>query len=234
MELRQYWEIIRRRWWIPAALTAIAFVASAAVALLGAAAYKTELRLAVSTRPSVDRADQLYYDPVYYANLSSEYLADDLSEIIQSEPFAEDISAELGYTVLPSTVAEVTRAQKTHRLIDVTITTPNRQDGIEIAGAMVRIVNDPGRISQYLQALDAYTSSVSVVNQPVTRRGNTVAGMISEVGLRTLVGLALGLALAFLLHYLDRTIRTRHEVEELLDLPILAEIPVGAARETAA
>jgi capsular exopolysaccharide synthesis family protein len=34
-----------------------------------------------------------------------------------------------------------------------------------------------------------------------------------------------GIALVFLLHYMDRTLKTREEVERLLDLPVLAVVP---------
>jgi len=37
MELREYWNIIRRRWWLPVAVTAVALVASTVVGVRGAA-----------------------------------------------------------------------------------------------------------------------------------------------------------------------------------------------------
>jgi capsular polysaccharide biosynthesis protein len=224
MELLQYWQIIRRHWWLPATLTLAALLASTVVALRGAAAYKTEMRLAVSTLPTVDRTSAFYYDPIYYANLSSEYLADDLSEIIRSKAFAQDVSRELGFTLDPTTISDVTRTKKTHRLIDITVTTPTEDQGTEIGGAMERILNDPGRVGSYLKAMDAYKAQVSIVNHPVTRRPAPIA-LAAEIGLRTLVGLLLGLGLAFLVDYVDQTVRTRQEAEDVLGLPVLGEIP---------
>src|SRR5438270_10734872 len=95
MELREYWTIIRRRWWLPAAVALIALIASTAVGLRGAAAYRTDMRLAVSTIPTPDPNSVLYYDPAYYANLDSEYLADDMSEFITSRAFAGEVQREL-------------------------------------------------------------------------------------------------------------------------------------------
>lgn len=225
MELLEYGNIVRRRWWIPAALTLLALLAATAVALRGAAAYRTELRLSVGTQPTVDRASALYYDPIYYANLSSEYLADDLSELIRSPAFADDISQELGSTISPTVISDSTRAKKTHRLIDVTITTSTFEEGRDIGAAMVTILNDPGRTKGYLQVMEAYKGQVAIVNQPVTRRGNGTPALVAEIGLRTLVGLLLGLGLAFLVEYLDQTVRSRRDLEDLLALPVLAEIP---------
>lgn len=231
MELIEYWRIVRRRWWIPAGLTLAALLASALVALGGAAAFKTDLRLSVSTQPTVN--DSQYYDPIYYANLSSEYLADDLSEIIRSPAFAEDVSKQLGASIPPGSIAESTRTKKTHRLIDITLTTASLEEGRDIAAAMVAILNDPSRAGDYLKLMDAYKGQVAIVNQPVTRRGSGTVALVAEIGLRTLVGLLLGLGLAFLVDYLDQTVRGRRDVEELLALPVLAEIPRGTGRRGA-
>ena len=97
--------------------------------------------------------------------------------------------------------------------------------GQAIATAMQRILDNPPRLAAYLRALETYTAQVAVVTPAETRRNNTIAGVISEVSLRTLVGGIVGVALAFLLDYLDPSVRSRREVEELLELPILGEIP---------
>jgi capsular polysaccharide biosynthesis protein len=188
------------------------------------------MRLAVSTQPTeVESASAIYYDPVYYANLSSEYLADDLSEVIKSESFAQEISQELqstvGYTVTPDVIADATRARKTHRLIDITIMSPTYEQGLDIANAIQTVINDPQRIGRYLTAMDAYRGHVSVVNQPVVKHGNSAIVTAAEIGLRTLVGVFIGVALALLVEYLDQTLRSRREAEDLLGLPVLAEIP---------
>lgn len=233
MELREYWEIIRRRWWVPAALALAALLASSFVALRGAAAYRTDLRLVVSTLPTVERSRELYYDPVYYANLSAEYLADDLSVLIPSEAFANDVSRELGFRIGPSTIASVTRAKKTHRLIDVSISTATPAEGREIGEAIASILGDPARAGTYLRAMDAYRAQVSVVSRPVTHPAVTPLGLASEIGLRTLVGLIVGLGLALLLDYLDQSIRGRGDVERELGLPLLGVIPRAKRRESA-
>src|SRR5579859_6952755 len=124
MELREYGNIIRRRWWLPVALTLVALVASTAVGLRGAAAFRTDMRLAVSTIPTPDPGAVLYYDPTYYSNLDSEYLADDMSELLTSRAFAGDVTRELAASSTPvdvdvEAVMNATRAKKTHRFIDI-------------------------------------------------------------------------------------------------------------------
>lgn len=239
MELREYWSIIRRRWWLPAAITLVALLASTAFGLRGAAAYKTDMRLAVSTVPTPDPNGVLYYDPVYYSNLDSEYLADDMSEFMTSRAFADEVHRELATASTPTdvdidTIMSATRTKKTHRFIDITVTTPTFDQGSQIAGSISRILSDQPHLAQYLTALSAYNTHLTIVTPPVTHRANTATGLISEIGLRTLIGLLVGIGLAFLIDYLDPSVRTRLEAENLLQLPVLGEIPKTTRRGAAA
>jgi capsular polysaccharide biosynthesis protein len=63
-----------------------------------------------------------------------------------------------------------------------------------------------------------------LIVQPGVRRG------AFDVAVRTLLGLVVGIALAFLLHYLDDTIRDRADLERALGLPVMAELPGGRER----
>jgi capsular polysaccharide biosynthesis protein len=239
MELREYWSIIRRRWWLPAAITLVALIASTAVALRGATAYRTDMRLAVSTIPTPDPSGTLYYDPTYYSNLDSEYLADDMSEFMSSRAFADEVHRELASSSTPvdidvGSIMSATRTKKTHRFIDISLTTPTAEQGAAIAGSISRILSDPNHVAQYLTALTAYHAQMEIVTPPTTGRANTPLGIASEVGLRTLIGLIVGIGLAFLVDYLDPSVRTREEAERLLQMPVLGEIPKPKRRGAAA
>jgi capsular polysaccharide biosynthesis protein len=239
MELREYWTIIRRRWWLPLGITLVALLASTVVGLRGAAAYKTDMRVAVSTVPVPDPNAVLYYDPTYYANLDSEYLADDMSEFMTSRAFGDEVHRELATSSTPTdvdvaTIMSVTRTKKTHRFIDVTITTSTFEEGALIAGSIGRILQDQAHLAQYLQALTAYNTHMSIVTPPATHRANTPLGLVSEIALRTLIGLLVGIGLAFLVDYVDPSLRTREEAERVLQMPVLGEIPRQPRRGVAA
>src|SRR5207253_208328 len=145
-----------------------------------------------------------------------------------------EVRRELGSARLPDVdlglLLTATRTKKTHRFIDVTITTPTLEEGQAIAGSISRILSDPNHLAIYLKALTAYNTQLSVVTPPDTHRANSGIGLASEIGLRTIIGLAIGSALAFLLNYLDSSVRSRQEAEALLDLPVLGEIPRTARR----
>ena len=193
------------------------------------------MRLAVSTIPTPDPGGVLYYDPTYYSNLDSEYLADDMSEFMTSRAFADEVKRELASSSTPydvdiETIMNATRTRKTHRFIDIIVTTPTFEQGSQIAASISRILSDKSHLAQYLQALTAYNTQMTIVTPPVTHRANTLFGLVSEIGLRTLIGLIVGLGLAFLVDYVDPSLRTRQEAEALLQAPVLGEIPRPARR----
>jgi capsular polysaccharide biosynthesis protein len=162
-----------------------------------------------------------------------------MSEFMTSRAFADEVHRELASSSTPmdvdiETIMTATRAKKTHRFIDITITTPTFEQGSAIAASISRILSDPAHVSQYLTALTAYKSQMEIVTPPVTHRANTLVGLISEIGLRTLIGVIVGIGLAFLIDYLDQTVRTREEAEQLLQMPVLGEIPRPSTRKGAA
>lgn len=223
MQLWEYWRIVRRRWWVVALLPAVALVASTYLALRGPQAYCSSMKLAVGIIPEPREGQNYYKYDLYYPWLSSEYLADDLTEVLKSQAFAQDVSAELGYSIDPGLVASATRAKKTHRTIDLSICGGDPGAVAAVGEAYERVLNT--RLGEYFRQLQAQNGQVRVINRPTLGRASSVGGLAAEVGLRTLLGLALGLGLAFLLHALDDRVRDRRELEQLLGLPTLAEIP---------
>ena len=204
-------------------LPAIALLASTYLAFRGPGAYVSYMQLAVSVIPEPrDGANYYKYD-LYYPWLTSEYLADDLTEVLKSQAFAQDVAAELGYSIDPGLLASAIRTKKTHRTIEVRIFGQDPGAVAAQGDAFERVLNT--RLPEYFRQLQAQNGQVRVINRPTLSRANSVAGLGAEIGLRTLLGLALGIALTFLLHYLDDRLRDRHELERLLATPILAEIP---------
>ncbi len=105
MELRAYWKIVARRWWLPVGLA----LAVAVITLVmqrpwqpRPAAYTASMRFNVGIKP--ERIPGVYTYDRYYTMLTSEYLVDDLGEIVRSQAFAAEVSkrlADQGITVEP-------------------------------------------------------------------------------------------------------------------------------------
>jgi capsular polysaccharide biosynthesis protein len=222
MELRAYGAVLKRHAWLIGLITLATLVISVGMALRGPSAYTASMRLAISVVPDPRVGDFFKFDS-YYSVLTSEYLADDLSELLRSEAFAADVSAEMGNTVEPEAIVNLTRTKKTHRLLDVQIASGNPQSALAIAEAYERVLNT--KLPEYLAFLQANNGFVRIVNRPKVARTSSLPLTAAEVGLRTMAGLLGAVGLAFLLEYVDDRLRDRRQVESFLGTTVLAEIP---------
>jgi capsular polysaccharide biosynthesis protein len=222
LQLRDYWAVVRRRLPLVLLIPTITLFASAYVALRGPNAFCSNMKLAVSVLPDPTDTPNMY-DRRYYSTLVAEYLADDLVEILKSPSVTVDVAAELGQSIEPGLIASATRAKKTHRTIDLAVCGQDVGALSEMGEAYARVIDN--RLPEYFKQMQAPYARVTMINRPTISRANSLSGLASELALRTLLGLALGLGLAFLMSYLDDRVRDRQELERLLDLPTLAEIP---------
>ena len=222
MELRAYGAVLKRHARLIIVITLATLLVSVVLALRGPSAYTASMRLAISVVPDPRVGDFFKFDS-YYSVLTSEYLADDLSELLRSEAFAADVSAEMGNTVEPEAIVNLTRTKKTHRLLDVQVVANNPQTAMAIAEAYERVLNT--KLAEYLAFLQSNNGFVRIVNRPRVTRTNTLPLTAAEVGLRTMAGLLGAVGLAFLLEYVDDRLRDRRQVESFLGTKVLAEIP---------
>jgi len=233
VEIGHYLDIVRKRLWLVALTGLAALLVAGLMAYRGAAAYKATVRVAVSTGVPADCAAPAaptqnglpgrFYDCNYYAWLSSEYLADDLSEIVRSQSFARDVSVVLGENVEPKSISDVVRTRKTHRILSITVTANEFAKAQRLGDAIVQVLNTQG--GKYIAPLAAQQAQVVVIDPPETQRGEGAAAVAIDIGLKTLLGLLFGLALVFALDFLDPHVRDARDAQRALDLPILGEIP---------
>jgi capsular polysaccharide biosynthesis protein len=226
MELKQYWQIIWKRAWIPALLLVVVAVASLLTGQTPPPTYSTSMRFTVGVKPQ-EVPDQYSYDS-YYAWLSSEYLADDMTAIVSSQAFATDVNrrlAEMGSSVQipPGSINGVTIAEKQHRILRLNLSWGNAAELTDIAQAIVRVMEEDS--PKYLTQLGTPGALINVIDEPAPPAANP-ASLTQRLNLpvRLLLALAAGLALAFLLDYLDDSVRGRSELEAL-GIPVLAEVP---------
>ncbi|MCS6826091.1 MAG: hypothetical protein NZ553_05685 [Caldilinea sp.] len=227
MELREYWVILRRRWWLPATL--VVLVGLISIIQLRpwqprAAMYSASMRLLIGVLPAAEQ-DATAYDPRYYAWLTSEYLVDDFTEVVRSRLFAAQVSQRLRdqNIEVPAGVIQGSAATgKLHRIITLSFTWPDAAQLEAIARAAADELTQNATF--YFQQLGTENAGVTLIDGPsVAVVGAGVREQV-ELPLRILLALIVGVGLAFLLHYLDDSVR-RPEDLEALGVSVLGEIP---------
>lgn len=223
MELRAYWEIIRRRWWIVAALTVLTAAISFLTSPLTQGNYAATMRVLVSVPAEPPRGSYFTYDN-YYSLLSSEYITDDFIEVVRSQAFLADVRQEMGGSSDPSlSIQSQPRSERAPRIITITVSSANAEDTRRAAEAAAKIIGQ--RASDYFAQLKANSVAARVIDPPVVVPPTAGGRSYLNVLLRTGLGLVVGLGLVFLLHYLDTTVYGAEDVRRYLGAPILAELP---------
>ena len=227
MEFRQYWDIFRRRWWIPFALMAL-------VALFSVVQqrpweqpppfYNASMRMLVGVLPAAD-ADIAAYDPRYYAWLTSEYLVDDFTEVVRSDLFAQNVSARLAkqnIQVPAGTIRGSAATGKQHRIITLSFGWPDAAELAVITQAAADELTENATL--YFQQLGTDGAGITLLDAAVvTPVGPSLRDRL-ELPLRLLIAFLVGVALVFLLDYLDTSVRGRDDLEAM-GYAILGEIP---------
>jgi len=228
MELREYWNIARKRGWIivlvavVAALVAIALLASLITYDRPATVYQASMRFAIGVEGQ-EPVTAVSGEGRSDAWLASEYLADDLSEVLKGGDFAARISQRVGLPVPAGAIF----ASREHRIMTVTITWGNRDEVQAIAEAVAAEVENVG--TDYFPQLAGVDARAVLIDGPGIGEVGPGRRDRLDLPIRLLIALAAGIALAFLWDYLDDSLRSRAEVEAL-GVPLLAEIPRQSGR----
>lgn len=217
MELRRYWRIVWRRWWLVVALVGIVLVVSLIMYQEPEPVYVATMRFAIGIEGS---------EPVNAASgegrsdawLASEYLADDLSEVLKGGDFASRVSEEVGFEVPAGTIF----ASREHRIMTVTVTWRDRDQVQAIAEAAGAAIEDGGA-GYFPQLVGVEAQAVLIDGPGIGQAGRSLTDKL-DLPIRLFVAFVAGVALAFLWDYLDDTVRDRAEVEAL-GVSILGEIP---------
>jgi capsular polysaccharide biosynthesis protein len=150
--------------------------------------------------------------------LASEYLADDLSEVLKGGDFAARIGQHVGLDVPAGAIF----ASREHRIMTVSVTWADRAQVQAIAEAVAAEVESVD-VEYFPQLAGVEARAVLIDGPGIAEIGPGLRDKL-ELPIRLLIALVAGVALAFLWDYLDDSLRTRAEVEAL-GIPLLAEIP---------
>lgn len=226
MDLRAYWRIVRRRWWLPLLLALLVGVftwVSQRPWQPRPPVYTASMRFNVGVRP--ERIPGVYTYDRYYTMLTSEYLVDDLAEIVRSQVFADAVTNRLasqGMAVAPGVIGASTQPGKLHRILTLNVSWGNEAELRTIANAVAAALTEGS--AAFFGQFSADEADIRLIDPPQISLVGRPAREQLDLPLRILLGLVLGLGLVFIWDYLDDAVREASEVESM-GIPILAIIP---------
>jgi capsular polysaccharide biosynthesis protein len=165
--------------------------------------------------------------------LGSEFLVDDYTQIVGSDAFALSVLAEMQKQGASGLVGGATadqlkgmmQADRKQRELKVLVTAGSREAAVAMSKAVASVLVN-GRLKPVSGAtVDDKALFSQIDDASIDDVHSSRPREIINAAIRVLIGLAAALALAFLLEYLDTSVRDEHDVERLLDVPVLGAIP---------
>jgi capsular polysaccharide biosynthesis protein len=226
VELRRYLAILRRRI-VLIVLTVAAAAGAAWVSTPQGPAYTSEATLYVGSRQLLGTGQGLSNDSL----LAVERVIQTFAQMIDSTPVAE---AALDRTNLPRSAGSVVDATVAAplpgtQLLRIQVTDASPATAQQLANAMADAFIE--RVQTLEPTVPAGEGTIPALPAYVFQRAKVPTqpnplGLTRRLFLGSMFGLVAACGIAFLLEYLDISVKTPVEAERRLELPVLGVIPL--------
>jgi capsular polysaccharide biosynthesis protein len=232
IDLMEYINIIKRRLWIVITLPLVFVIVSALVTEF----YLPEIFEADSTVYVISNRSGLQENINFSTNHSdvmsdlrlSDILANDYRELIQRRVVLDEVIDSLGYqeSITPNQLSSMISVdlKRNTRIMQIKVKNKDPQLAAILADRVTQVLSEIVSEKFELENITIIDDAV-VPTRPVSPR------LRLNVAIAFVLGLMIALGLAFLLEYLDNTLKTGDDVEKYLKLPVLAVVPVVEENE---
>lgn len=118
-------------------------------------------------------------------------------------------------------------SEQNSQVISISVQDPDLQKAVEIANMTTEVFQEEIQTLMKVDNVNILSPAVNTKNiKPVSP--NTILNM----AIAAIIGLMLGVGITFLIEYLDTTVKTEQDVDELLGLPILGLISPFPLKES--
>lgn len=217
MELREIFEIIKKRFNIIVLVTLAAISITAVFSfILLDDVYETYTTLMVSKTAEGGRTVDIQYNDIllnqklvktYSTIASSNKVVDQVIQDLEIDEDPEDVKKKLNVTSVGDT-----------EIIKISVQDKDREFAADLANATATVFMD-------VVAETMKMDNVQVIDEAKIPERPVKPRKMLNVAISGVLGVMLGLGIVFLYEYLDNTIKTPEDVEKYLGVPVLGTIP---------
>lgn len=212
ISLQEIFGTIKQRFLLIAVITILATLISGVVSyFVMTPIYQTSTQILVNQSKSQTNNTSLNYSDIQ----TNVQLINTYSVIIKSPKILDAVSKQLGTTVAPDNVS-INSAQNS-QVFTVTVKDPSPAKAMKIANSIASVFQSQ---IQVLMNVD----NVSILSQATLPTSPVKPNPKLNMAIAFVVGLMIGVGLAFLLEYLDTSIKDEEDITNLLELPVLGVI----------
>ena len=216
IDLREYFAIIKKRFWIIAIITVVAMVVSGVISFfMLSPVYESKSTLIVNTEKNEET--QMITGDQFSV---SQKLAVTYGEIIKSRTVLEDVISNLKLdSEYEDLVEKITVSPvKDTQIISISVQDTNPKKARDIANEIPKVFEK--EVKRITKAND-----IQVIDKAILPENPIKPNKIMNVAIAAVLGMMIGLFIVFLLEYLDNKIKTPQDIEKHLGLSVIGVIP---------
>ena len=217
IDLREYFAIIKKRFWIIALITVVAMVVSGVISFfMLSPVYEAKSTLIVNTEKNEET--QMITGDQFSV---TQKLAVTYGEIIKSRAVLESVISNLKLdSEYEDLVEKITVSPvKDTQIISISVQDTNPKKARDIANEIPKVFEK--EVKRITKAND-----IQVIDKAILPENPIKPNKMMNVAIAAVLGMMIGLFVVFLLEYLDNKIKTPQDVEKHLGLSaILGVIP---------
>ena len=216
VDLREYFGIVKKRFWIIALITTIAIVVSGAISFFVLTpVYEAKSTLIVNTEKN-EETEMITGDQFSV----SQKLTVTYGEIIKSRSVLEAVIKNLNlddsYEDLVNniTVSPV----KDTQIISISVQDTNKEKARDIANEIPKVFKkEAKRITK--------ANDIQVIDKAILPQNPIKPNKMMNMAIAAVLGAMIGLFVVFLIEYLDNKLKTPQDIEKHLGLSVLGVVP---------
>ena len=216
IDLREYFSIIKKGFWIIAIITVVAMVVSGVISFfMLSPVYESKSTLIVNTEKSEET--QMITGDQFSV---SQKLAVTYGEIIKSRAVLESVISNLKLdSEYEDLVEKITVSPvKDTQIISISVQDTNPKKARDIANEIPKVFEK--EVKRITKAND-----IQVIDKAILPENPIKPNKMMNVAIAAVLGMMIGLFIVFLLEYLDNKIKTPQDIEKHLGLSVIGVIP---------
>src|SRR5699024_2226727 len=219
ISLKEIFDVIMKRWKMIVSITVGAALLAALLSyLILTPIYEANTQFIVNQTEEQQPENAQIDSGTIQTNVE---LINTYNVIIKSKAILDEVAEELGLNESVEALEnkiEVS-SEEDSQVVTVTVKDPDAQQATDIANTTVKVFQDRIPDLMNVDNVNILSAAETKANQsPVEPRPNL------NIAIALVLGAMVGVGMAFLLEYLDTTIRTEEDVEQKLDVPIIGVI----------
>lgn len=216
IDLREYFQIIKKRFWVIALITAISVAVSLVMSFFVLKpVYEAKSTLIVNTEKNQDT--QMITGDQFNV---TQKLAVTYGEIIKSRTVLDNVIKNLKLDdEYESLVKNVSVSPiKDTQIISINVKDTNKEKAKDIANEIPKVfTKEAKRIAK--------ANDIQVIDKAILPKNPIKPNKVMNVAIAAVLGVMVGLFVVFLREYLDNKLKTPQDIEKHLGLPILGVVP---------